>query len=417
MKKMRVLSVAVAASAFLAGCGGSGTGDQSPNVAFDKMINFGDSLSDVGTYKTTLVASSGGGEYSINGNLAKAGFPHTNWTEYIAATLQLAAPCAEEVGLDSVGQLSFMAQTPADNTSCFDYAQGGARVTNPYGPGNNFYYENFGDPSGQLGQLTKPIVQQVTDYLSANANAFGASDLVTVLGGGNDVLIDRAVDVDAVVAQLIAEGLIGTDAGNQAIAAAAQQAIDDSTTAGTQLSAIVLNQIIGGGAKYVVMVNLPDLSQTPDAANWLANGAGQAVEPVHPHLTLDMVNAFNGALATGLGVTAGESSHAEIVWVDAFATNDDEIAQPNLYALTNVTAPACDLKKTGVTVPGAGLVPIASSLFCSVETLNTDTANVTPTDPSGVGHYLFADTVHPTPHGYSLLARLVSVRMADMGWL
>jgi len=32
-------------------------------------------------------------------------------------------------------------------------------------------------------------------------------------------------------------------------------------------------------------------------------------------------------------------------------------------------------------------------------------------------HYLFADTVHPTPHGYSLLARLVSVRMADKGWL
>ena len=38
MKKMRLLSVAMAASAFLAGCGGSGTGDQAPRVAFDKIV-------------------------------------------------------------------------------------------------------------------------------------------------------------------------------------------------------------------------------------------------------------------------------------------------------------------------------------------------------------------------------------------
>lgn len=417
MKKMRVLSVALAASAFLAGCGGSGTGDQSPRVTFDKMISFGDSLSDVGTYATDLVAGSGGGEYSINGNLTKAGFPQTNWTEYLAATLQLPAPCAAEVGLASVGQLAFLAQATTDNADCFGYAQGGARITLPYGPGNNFYYTQFGDPSGQLGQLTKPISQQVSDYLAGNASTFGSSDLVTVLGGGNDVLINRALDVDAVVQSLIAQGLIGTDAGNQAIAAAAQTAIADTTTAGTQLADLIVNKIIAGGAQHVVVVNLPDLSATPDAANWLANGAGQVVDLIHPHLTLDMVNAFNTALATGLGVSNGESSHSEIVWVDAFTTNDDEIAEPDLYALTNVTTPACDLTKTGVTVPGVGLVPIASSLFCTPNTLITDSANETPTDPTGVLHYLFADTVHPTPHGYSLLARLVSVRMADKGWL
>jgi phospholipase/lecithinase/hemolysin len=240
---------------------------------------------------------------------------------------------------------------------------------------------------------------------------------VTVLGGGNDVLINRAIDVDAVVAQLIAEHLIGTDEGNQAIAAAAQKAIDDTTTAGTQLASLVVDQILGSGAKYVVTVNLPDLSLTPDAANWIANGAGQVVEQIHPHLTLDMVNAFNGALATGLGVSNGVSSHAEIAWVDAFTINDDQIAEPDLYALTNVTTPACDLAKTGVTVPGVGLVPIASSLFCTPNTLITDPDNETPTDPSGVLHYLFADTVHPTPHGYGLLARLVSVRLAEKGWL
>src|SRR5262249_2075541 len=160
------------------------------------------SLSDVGTYATNIVARSGGGEYSINGNLAKAGFPYTNWTEFLAATLQLTAPCAAEVGLDSVGDLKFLAQAPADNPACFHYAQGGAMVTFPYGPGNKFYFEQYDDPSGQLGQLTKPIAQQVADYLGTNSGAFGSSDLVTVLGGGNDVLINRAIDVDAVVAAL-----------------------------------------------------------------------------------------------------------------------------------------------------------------------------------------------------------------------
>ena len=158
MKKMLVLAVAApAAAAFLAGCGGAGTGNQSPSVGFDRMVSFGDSLSDVGTYKTNLIAASGGGEYSINGNLAKAGFAHTNWVEYLAGTLQLDAPCAAEVGLASVGQLSFLAQATTDDATCFDYAQGGAMVTFPYGPGNNFYYKQYGDTSGQLGQLTKPI--------------------------------------------------------------------------------------------------------------------------------------------------------------------------------------------------------------------------------------------------------------------
>src|SRR5882672_3509193 len=123
MKKYVVLATALAAAAFLAGCGGSNAGDQTPRVAYTRMVNFGDSLSDVGTYETQIVAANGGGHYSINGDFSKAGLPYTNWTEYLASTLQLTQPCPNEVGLASVADLSFLAQAPTFSASCFSYAQ------------------------------------------------------------------------------------------------------------------------------------------------------------------------------------------------------------------------------------------------------------------------------------------------------
>ena len=68
MKKFHVLATALAAAAFLAGCGGNDAGDQSPRVAFTQMVNFGDSLSDVGSYDVGAVALQGGGYFSINGH-------------------------------------------------------------------------------------------------------------------------------------------------------------------------------------------------------------------------------------------------------------------------------------------------------------------------------------------------------------
>lgn len=431
-KKFGVLVTALAAAAFLAGCGGGGAGNQSSRVAFTQMVNFGDSLSDVGSYATALVAANGEGHYSINGDFSADGILHTNWTEFIAAQLDLDQPCAAEVGLDSVGALYFLAQAPVDSTTCTNYAQGGAMVTSPVGPGNATLYTAYGVSSGQLGQLTKPVVSQVASYLSAHT-AFTSSQLVTVLAGGNDLLLDRALMVDTVVAQVVA-GTISQANAPAAIEAAATTAITAMTTAGTQLATLVKEQIIANGATHVVVVNVPDVSKTPDAALWLTTGAGVVVEPIHPHLTLDMVNAFNAALAAGLSVDTSvalpKSSLAEVTWVDAFANNDDQIAHPSSYSLTNVTTPACKLTPASATdstatglelpnsvYPGGLYVPIASSLFCTATTLITDSANATSTDANGVQHYLFADTVHPTPWGYRLLAQLVAEKMAIKGWL
>ena len=75
MKKFHVLTTALAAAAFLAGCGGNDAGDQSPRVAFTQMVNFGDSLSDVGTLRRRRRQPQGGGHYSINGDRAPRACP------------------------------------------------------------------------------------------------------------------------------------------------------------------------------------------------------------------------------------------------------------------------------------------------------------------------------------------------------
>lgn len=422
MKKFRVQITALAAAAFLAGCGGSNPGDQSSNVAFTRMVNFGDSLSDVGTYKTTTIGEQGGGLYSINGDFSKAGLPYTNWTQYLAATLQLSQPCPAEVGLTpfALGPLNSLAQTPASNAACFSYAQGGSRVTNPYGPGNVFYASPpFSSPTGFLGQLTVPLVTQVANFKATNT--FSATDLVTVLAGGNDLFINRGVNVDGTVLQVLGlegAGLLSVEAGNAQIAAVADAAVAAMTQAGTDLAALIKDQIIAGGATHVVVVNLPDVSLTPDNANWVATGGGLYVEPLHPHLTLDMTTAFNTALQAGLFGTSATDSLTTVAWVDAFTQSDMQTTQPATYGLTNLTTPACDLTKTGVTVPTFGFIVLPSSLFCNKNTLITPpTDTVTDADPSGVMNYLYADGVHPTPFGYRLLAEYSALQMVVKGWL
>jgi phospholipase/lecithinase/hemolysin len=312
-----------------------------------------------------------------------------------------------------------LTQGPSTQAGCFSYAEGGARVTNPVGPGNAALFTLFGNTSGLLGQLTIPVVTQLAMFHGDGSVNFADTDLVTVLAGGNDLFMNRAT-VDGTVAQLQAGGLIGTDQGNAIITQAATAAVDAMTQAGTDLANLINNEMLAKGATHVVVVNLPDVSLTPDNALWVANPAsGAIVEPLHPHLTLDMTNAFNTALQAGLFTSGDTTSLSTVLWVDAFSQSDAQVSQPATYGLTNMSTPACDLTKTGLTPPGgAPFTNLPSSLFCNADTLIPPTdGTVTDTDPTGVMNFLYADTVHPTPFGYRLLAEYVGLQMSIKGWL
>lgn len=385
MKNFHVLTTALAAAALLAGCGGNDAGNQSPRVNFTQVVSFGDSLSDVGTYDVGIVKAAGGGHYSINGQGA-TGLPYINWTEFLAATLQVAQPCAAETGLNTLPiQPGYEPVAPtfhdtSTTGNCTNYAQGGARVTDLHGPGNAYYF-NAADSStysNAIGQLTVPVVQQINTYLTNHGQAFNSNQLVTVFAGGNDLFINVAGFQAAVGA-----GADQTTAATAAVTAMGQ--------AGAELAGYVNQLILAKGATHVVVVNLPDVSLTPYA---IASGAaGQA-------LVKQMTQAFNGQLQAGL--TASDS----LVVVDAFAASEDQSAHPAQYGLSDVTHAACD--------PALA----SSSLICTKPTLIAALAPTPATAPATAANgYEYADSVHPTPFGYQLLSTLVAENLAIKGWL
>jgi phospholipase/lecithinase/hemolysin len=450
------IALALLTAAVLAACGGNGStgGDQALKNKFSSQVTFGDSLADVGSYNVGTVAAIGGGKFTINGNntTKEPTLTGKNWTELMAAQFGLAAPCAALTGLEGDASKGFSVPvTP--HAGCFGYAMGGARVTNPVGPENKL-------TGSAIGALTIPVTTQIANHLAVSGGKFSGTEAVFVMAGGNDVLallgqLSAAATAAGTAAgqQTFGSSLVGqlaagatnpataaqaiglalqtesarpghTDAsvvgaavgaaaiqpGNSAVAslavygpmvakaqadAAAAGAKAGATylatngpanvtamsTAGTELANLVKTQIVGKGANFVVVNNLPDVAISPSAKAQTADTQA---------LIKAMSTAFNAALKAGI---AGD---AKVLYVDLFTLSDDQSVNPGPYGLTNTTAVACGANALGT-----------SSLGCNG-------SNLTAGD---VSHYMFADSVHPTPFEHSLIAKYVAEQMIVKGWL
>ena len=335
----------------LTGCGGSTT---STTPQFTQIVSFGDSLSDVGTYRVGAVAALGGGEFTING-------PNNEiWVQDIATALSLPAPCAAETGLDGSAADGFNVPV-AMHAGCYDFAQGGARVTNPVGPGNAL----LGGSNAIIGMLTVPVATQIQNYLAANNGKFSSTDLVTVWAGANDLFIQ---------ADTVAAG-----------AETPTQAAQAMGLAATQLATYIQTEILGQGANYVMVLNLPDVTLTPYAL---------ALPSADLPLITALVTTYNQTLQAALA----SAPPTKVMQVDIYTLSQTEAANATTYGLTNITTPACNLS------PAAN--PLGSSLACSA-------ANLSGTN---VLNYEYADTVHPTPYSHALLAKGVLMQMSTAGW-
>lgn len=440
-------ALALLTAAVLSACGGSDSsgGDQTLRTKFSAQVTFGDSLSDVGTYAVGTVAALGGGKYTINGNNTSTNAVLTgkNYTELLAAQLGLPAPCAAQTGLNGAASQGFSVPV-VNHPGCYGYAQGGARVSNPVGPGNAL----TGSP---LGALTVPVSTQIANHLSVSGGKFAGDNLVIVMAGGNDVLsllsglstaatnAGNTAFVKSLVTQLtvgspnpatagpaitqaaqtaaaasgatatsIATAAItaaaragypgittpavsgpivatataaGTDAGNQYATTNGPALVASMGATGAELANLVKTQIVAKGANYVVLNNLPDVASTPE---------GKSQSAPTQALIAAMVDAFNAQLK------AGVASETKILYVDVFAISHDQVTNPGPYGLTNTTVQACGPNQLGTT-----------SLVCTGK-------NVIAGD---VSHYMFADDIHPTPFEYSLLAKYVADQMIIKRWL
>lgn len=347
MRRWRAAAATLVTAAALWGCGGS---DGGPAAPYARLVSFGDSLSDVGSYRTAPLQAAfaqGAGQFTVN-NAANTG---TNWTQQLAAELALPAACAARVGLNSPSP--FAVATVSGAPGCSNYAQGGSRVTDPAGIGQ-----------ADLGALTHPLTTQVANFLADSGGAFAPTDLVTVLAGANDVLLNAGA---------VAAGTLTPQAAATAVA-----------TAGAQLAALVQQQLLARGAQRVVLVKLPNIGLTPRA---LAQGA------TAQSLLAQLSDAFNQQLAAPL---AGEP---RVLLVDAFAGSVAQNGNPARFGLANVTTASCDLARVNGT-----------ALFCSAATR-------IPGDAAQLDRYQFSDDIHPSPYGYQLIARTVTDAMTRAGWL
>lgn len=405
MKMVKLALSAMATAVILAGCGGGGSTASSNGTGFTSMVVFGDSLSDIGTYNVSTIKTLGGGKFTVNSPTSK------NWTESIAAQFNLPVPCAAQTGL-----LSILPQFPLvavqNFTACRNYAQGSSRVTSPFGPssiaiqqavfaatkgggGTDAQASQAAIDSGAgIGLMALPVANQMANHLTA-AGGYTGKELVTIMAGGNDTFLNLNGVASAAAGGNVAAGAAqfagwapsvqaAVFAGGPAAAGAAQQAaVAGMAQAATELVALVNTQVLAKGAKYVAVVNLPDVSQTPFAAT---------LDPATRGFINLMVTTFNKTLSSGLAGKPG------VIIVDAYTQGRDQSANPGQYSLSNVSAPACD--------PASTANPGGSSLTCTASGLIKGDSS----------KYLFADSVHLTPFGNQLLAQFVSKNLATAGW-
>ena len=318
-----------------------------------KVVAFGDSLLDAGTYSPFAKSVFGGGRFTTN--------PGLNFTQDIAAHYgDILTPAF----LGGLGVPLF----PAGG---LDYAQGGARVALQPGIGHA--------PPGQpdFAELTTvPVKEQVSLYLAAHKK-FYPGQLVLINGGANDIFYQ-----------------LQTVSSQQTVLAAITQAAID-------LAGLV-ETIVANGATHVVVANLPDIGITPLGLSSADGG----------QLLTQLSQLFNSTLQAAL---AENNFGSKVVLFDTFSFSDNILANYQIYGFTvsnkgpnqgmacNLAAQVARAQQLGLPDPSA----FASSLFCSPKTYWTYGADQS---------FMFADAIHPTTHLNALVAVFVEQQIAARGW-
>ncbi|HCW50248.1 MAG TPA: autotransporter domain-containing esterase [Brevundimonas sp.] len=236
--------------------------------SYSRLVVFGDSLSDNGNL------------YLATGGSTPASPP------YGAGRFSNGPVFTERLGFNAA---NFMGPV----TGSINYAFGGART------------DSQAQPLGMRLQLAQ--YQQ-------RGGTFGANDLVSVLGGANNIF----------------QGLPAAGASTNPTGAITPVAL----SAAADINFIV-NGIAQAGAGTVLVTNLPKLSITPQFRG----------TPAAP-LADFAVTTFNGALLTGLNATAAARPGTNIILMDLFKVEDVIAGNPSAFGVSNVTQPCFN----GVTV-------------------------------------------------------------------
>ena len=479
------LALATMAMAVLAACGGTSPspGNQTPKITYTAQVTFGDSLSDVGTYAVGTVKALGGGKFTINGDntAINPALTGKNYTELLAAQLGVAAPCPAVTGLNGSAALGFSVPTVA-HSGCYGYAEGGSRVTNPVGPGNiaapSLGANNTILTGSALGALTIPMVTQVANHLAAVGGKFSGTEMVIVMGGGNDVLEQlNELAVNAATAGNTAGAAAGATAGNNAfgaslvaqlaagatnpqtaaqaigtaLATAAAQGASQADIVGAAVmaaaqqpgdSAVASPAVYGpmvakatadgqaagasaGAAAGLAAANAYAATNGPALVANMAAAAQQLVDLVHNQILAKganyvTVNNLPDVATTPSGLSQPAATQALIAaMVTAFNnTLATGFASDSKVLLVDVYAVSHDQATNPAPYGLTNTKDTACDLSVAKNPLQSSlVCNASNLISGDVSHYSFADSVHPTPFNNLLLARYVAEKMVIKGWL
>lgn len=290
-------TASAAAIAVALGVAATAAAPQAQAQSYDRLVVFGDSLSD-------------------NGNLyALSGGTQPPASIYWQGRFSDGPVFAELLGFDATGF--------GTTSGSVNYAFGGARTD---------------------GAMSPPGMQvQLQAYL-LNGGTFGANDLVSILGGANNIF--QAIQTVATTPMADPIGYLTME----------------SMDAAAEINGLV-DAVAGAGAGTVLVWNLPNLAATPQFRGGPAQGLAAAGG-----------STFNAALRQGVAGVAAANAESNIIFVDLETASAFFAANPGLFGVTNATDP------------------------CFNQTAMTVCAN--PED------YFYFDGVHPTSTGHQALANL-----------
>ena len=314
-----ILRAALAATTILGSsvalCGAAGAD------GFSSLTVFGDSLSDSGNIPAVLGGANFPPDPPFVGNRFSNG---PTYAEQLPALLGIAPGNVMNFALGGAfsGQLTVAPGVTSGNLNAL--------------PPRNLL------PLSPLDTRT-----QVTNFL-ATAPAIGGNDLFIVFAGGNDAFITlNAVAGDPANAITIIGAGTGTAAAN--IRAAA-------------------TDLINAGARQIILPNLPDVGDSPDAVATGPSGVQAA------NLFSTLLNSATLQVANDLNST----TPAMVFVIDNFSITKDIVANPAKYGFANTNLSCIDTP---------------SCVFAPVDTQNT---------------FLSFDGTHPTTAGHAILAAVVA---------
>ncbi len=257
-----------------------------------KVVVFGDSLSDTGNAQVATSGTNPGSPYGRYSN-------GLNWVDQLYGT-----------GANGIGLNPFSAHFGFNpNSFAFSYGAGGGGIP----PGNVLDYAfggaytgtgNIGNGTAPGTAGTAPGVTQEVQLFALLGGHFTAQDTVTMWAGANNGF--WTINVPGANQTSIATGAF--------------------TAVGSEIAN--LQSLIGLGAKRLLVLNIPDLGVTPA----VSAGGANAIQGGNLFSTV-----FNAGLQQGLGQLAGAAPGVNIIQADVNSVVRYVLANPTAFGFTNTT--------------------------------------------------------------------------------